>query len=92
MMSFQERAKLGLELLSKQSPITLTKARSQAQKLKTQSTTNKKKQRDQNCLSQKNNLCVAILILVNMCQVTNDVIQGVTEVLAYGAAVYVEKI
>ena len=58
MMSFQEIAKLGLELLSKQSPITLAKARSQAQKLRTQSTTNNKKQRDQNCLSQKNNLWV----------------------------------
>jgi len=46
MMSFQERAKLGLELLSKQSPITLAKARSQAQKLRTQSTTNNKKQKD----------------------------------------------
>lgn len=46
MMSFQERAKLGLEQLSNQSPVTLAKARSQAQKLKTQSNTKNKKQRD----------------------------------------------
>ena len=46
MMSFQERAKLGLEQLSNQSPVTLQKARSQAQKLKTQSISKKKKQRN----------------------------------------------
>ncbi len=45
-MSFQERAKLGLEQLSKQSPITLAMARRQAQKLKTQSISKNKKQRD----------------------------------------------
>jgi hypothetical protein len=46
MMSFQERAKLGLEELSKQSPVTLAKARQQAQRLKTQSSTKNKKQRN----------------------------------------------
>ena len=45
-MSFQERAKLGLEQLSKQSPVTLTMARKQAQLLKSKSTSKKKKQRD----------------------------------------------
>ena len=35
-MSFQERAKLSLEQLSKQSPVTLEMARNQVQKLKTQ--------------------------------------------------------
>ena len=30
-ISFQERAKLGMEILSKQSPVTLEKARAQAQ-------------------------------------------------------------
>jgi hypothetical protein len=35
--SFQERAKLGMEELSKQSPVTLEKARLQAQWLKAQS-------------------------------------------------------
>lgn len=45
-MSFQERAKLGLEQLSKQSPVTLKMARQQAQLLKVKSTTKRKKQRD----------------------------------------------
>lgn len=45
-MSFQERAKLGLEQLSKQSPVTLVMARKQAQKLKTQSNSKIKKQRN----------------------------------------------
>jgi hypothetical protein len=44
-LSFQERAKLGLEQLSKQLPVTLTMARKQAQLLKTKSTTKIKKQR-----------------------------------------------
>jgi hypothetical protein len=44
-MSFQERAKLGMEELSKQLPITLTKAREQAQKLNIASNTKKKKLR-----------------------------------------------
>ncbi len=46
MMSFQERAKLGMEKLSKQSPITLDKAKKQAQHLKVQSTSKNKKSRD----------------------------------------------
>ncbi|MFM2213498.1 MAG: hypothetical protein RL427_761 [Bacteroidota bacterium] len=46
MMSFQERAKLGLEKLSKQSPVTLAMAKKQAQLLKTKSTSKLKKQRD----------------------------------------------
>lgn len=44
-MSFQERAKLGTEKLSKQSPVTLEKARQQAQYIKAQSSSDKKKQR-----------------------------------------------
>lgn len=44
-MSFQERAKLALEQLSNQSPVTLTMARTQAEKLKTQSNSENKKQR-----------------------------------------------
>jgi hypothetical protein len=44
-ISFQERAKLALELLSKQSPVTLTMARNQALRLKNQSKSEKKKQR-----------------------------------------------
>ena len=44
-MSFQERAKLALEQLSKQSPVTLTMARNQVQKLKAQSKSENKKQR-----------------------------------------------
>jgi len=46
MMSFQERAKLGSEKLSKQLPITLIKAREQAQQLNIQSNSKKKKQRN----------------------------------------------
>jgi len=45
-MSFQQRAKLGLEQLSKQLPITLAMARKQVQLLKVQSTSKNKKQRD----------------------------------------------
>jgi hypothetical protein len=45
-MSFQERARLSLELLSKQSPVTLEMARNQAQKLKAQSKSENKKQRN----------------------------------------------
>ncbi len=45
-ISFQERAKLGLEQLSKQSPVTLEMARLQAQKLKSQSTSGNKKQKN----------------------------------------------
>ncbi len=44
-ISFQERAKLGMEKLSKQLPTTLEQARAQAQRLKTQSKTDKKKKR-----------------------------------------------
>ena len=43
---FQERAKLSLEQLSKQSPVTLEMARNQAQKLKAQSKSENKKQRN----------------------------------------------
>lgn len=46
MMSFQERAKLGSEILSKQQPVTLMKAREQAQRLNKQSNSKKKKQRN----------------------------------------------
>jgi len=47
MMSFQERARLSLGQLSKQSPVTSAKARRQAQKMKTQSNSKTKKQKDQ---------------------------------------------
>jgi hypothetical protein len=43
-MSFQERARLSLEQLSKQSPVTLEMARNQVQKLKAQSKSENKKQ------------------------------------------------
>ena len=46
MMSFQERSKLGMEKLSKQSPVTLDKAKKQAQTLKEQSATKNKKRRN----------------------------------------------
>ena len=45
-MSFAERAKLSMELLSKQPPVTLEETRKQAQWLKKVSTSKKKKQRD----------------------------------------------
>ena len=45
-MSFQERARLSLEQLSKQSPVTLEMARNQIQKLKTQSKSENKKHRN----------------------------------------------
>ena len=44
-MSFKERAKLGLEQLSKQLPVTLIMARKQAELLKTKSISKSKKQR-----------------------------------------------
>ncbi len=45
-MSFQERAQLGLEELSNQSPVTLEIAREQAARLKSKSTSKNKKKRD----------------------------------------------
>ena len=45
-MSFAERAKLSMELLSKQPPITLEEARAQAQWLKRVSVSKKKKKRE----------------------------------------------
>ena len=45
-ISFQERARLAKEQLSKQLPVTLTMARNQALILRTQSKSVKKKQRD----------------------------------------------
>lgn len=44
-MSFQERARLGSEQLSKQSPVTFAMARRQAQQLKSQSNSKNRKQR-----------------------------------------------
>ena len=41
MLSFQERSKLGIEKLSEQPPVTLDKAKKQAQTLKEQSSTQK---------------------------------------------------
>lgn len=45
-ISFKERAKLALEQLSKQLPITLKMAKQQAKQLKTQSISKGKKVRD----------------------------------------------
>jgi hypothetical protein len=45
-MSFQERAQLGLEELSNQSPVTLEIAREQAERLKSKSTSKNKKKKD----------------------------------------------
>ena len=47
-MSFAERAKLSMELISKQPPITLEEARAQAQWLKKVSVSKKKKERIMN--------------------------------------------
>jgi hypothetical protein len=44
-ISFQERAKLGMEILSKQSPVTLEEARAQAKRLSQASQSKVKKQR-----------------------------------------------
>jgi hypothetical protein len=49
-MTFQERSKLGMEKLSKQSPITLEKAKKQAQLLKEQKINF---QKEQSTLQQK---------------------------------------
>jgi len=54
-MSFQERAKLGLEQLFNQLPVTLLMARKQVELLKTKSTSSNKKQR-----SYKNILLIKI--------------------------------
>jgi len=45
-ISFLERAKLSTSILSKQPAVTLKEAREQAQWLKTNSSTKKKKKRD----------------------------------------------
>ena len=45
-ISFQERAKISLEQLSKQEPVTLEQARIQVQILKSHSKSENKKQRD----------------------------------------------
>ena len=45
-MSFHERARLSLEQLSKKSPVSLEMARNQVQKLKAQSKSENKKQRN----------------------------------------------
>ncbi|MDX8576896.1 MULTISPECIES: hypothetical protein [Elizabethkingia] len=44
-ISFQERARLGMEMLSKKSPVTLAKARAQAKRLSQASQSKVKKQR-----------------------------------------------
>ncbi|WP_165587173.1 hypothetical protein [Flavobacterium sp. MEB061] len=43
-ISFQERAKLGMEILAKQGPVTLEQARAQVKRLKEASTSKVKKQ------------------------------------------------
>ncbi len=45
-MSLQERARLGMEQLSKQSPVTLEIARKQAEKLRVQSKSGNSKRRN----------------------------------------------
>ena len=45
-ISFQERVKLAMEQLSKQSPVTLENAKKQAEFLKQKSTSKNKKQRN----------------------------------------------
>jgi hypothetical protein len=42
-ISFQERAKIGMKILSKQSPVTLEKARAQAERLRQASKSKVKK-------------------------------------------------
>ncbi len=44
-ISFKERAKLSMEQISKQSPVTLEKARAQAERLSQASKSKEKKQR-----------------------------------------------
>lgn len=44
-ISFEERAKLSMEQLSKQQPVTLAEAKAQAKWLKTSSTSKNKKQK-----------------------------------------------
>ena len=44
-ISFQERAKRGMEILSKQGPVTIEKARAQAERLSRASKSKEKKQR-----------------------------------------------
>ena len=44
-ISFQERAKLSLEQLAKQKPVTLEEARAQAKRLSEESQSKQKKQR-----------------------------------------------
>ena len=44
-ISFQERAKLGMEMLSKRSPVSLEKARAQAKWLSENSASSEKKKR-----------------------------------------------
>ncbi len=44
-ISFQERARLGMEMLSKKSPVTLEKAKAQAERLRQASKSKVKKQR-----------------------------------------------
>jgi len=50
-ISFQERAKLGMEMLSKQSPVTLEEARAQVKLLKDWSTS-KSKQREHTIINE----------------------------------------
>lgn len=47
-ISFQERAKLGMEMLSKQKPVTLEEARAQAEWLKQASKSKEKKKESRN--------------------------------------------
>ena len=44
-ISFKERAKRGMEILSKQGPVTIEKARAQAERLSQASKSKEKKQR-----------------------------------------------
>ena len=61
-ISFQERAKLGLEQLSKQLPVTLQEAKQQVQWLKNTSNQSKKKQRDWLAISNYYNPTLGIIL------------------------------
>ncbi|MDX6187890.1 hypothetical protein SGQ83_00880 [Flavobacterium sp. Fl-318] len=44
-LTFKERAKIGMEILAKQKPVTLEQARAQAKRLSESSTSKEKKKR-----------------------------------------------
>jgi len=66
-MSFQERAKLGMELLAKQKPVTLEEAQAQVKWLKEQSSKTNKNEVERGILSVKssNEIVVSSSMSVN---------------------------